>query len=351
MTALLALADREIGPGRPCLIVAEAGVNHDGDQGLAHRLVDVAADCGADAVKFQTFAPDLLASAAAPTAAYQAGATGQDRQRGLLGALVLPPGAWAELAAHARERGLLFLSTPFDPASADLLCALGVPALKVPSGELTNLAFLRDLAGRGLPLLLSTGMATGEEVATALAATGAAPGRCVLHCVSAYPAPAAEANLRVIPALAARFGLPVGWSDHTEGATTALGAVALGAALLEKHVTLDRGRRGPDHRASADPPGLTAYVRQVRDLEAALGDGVKRPMPSEAANLAAVRRSLHAARALRPGQALTAADVVALRPATGLPPATPLAGLRLAAAVAAGDPITAADVLHAEAPR
>jgi N-acetylneuraminate synthase/N,N'-diacetyllegionaminate synthase len=347
----LSLAGREVGPGRPCLVIAEAGVNHDGDEALAHRLVEVAAAAGADAVKFQTFAPELLASAAAPTAPYQAGATGVDRQRGLLGGLVLPPGAWAELADHARERGLLFLSTPFDPPSADLLCGLGVPALKVPSGELTNLAFLADLAGRGLPLLLSTGMATGEEVAAALAATSAAPGRCVLHCVSAYPAPAADANLRVIPALAARFGLPVGWSDHTVGTTTALGAVALGAALLEKHVTVDRGRSGPDHAASADPAGLADYVRAVRELEAALGDGEKRPMPSEAANRVAVRRSLHAARPLRAGQALTGDDVVALRPATGLPPATPLAGLRLAAAMAAGEPITAADVRGPGAPR
>jgi len=347
VTATVAVGRHRVGPGRPALILAEAGVNHDGDETVAHRLVDVAADCGADAVKFQTFDPGLVVSPGASTAGYQAGATGHDRQHALLAGLTLPRGAWAELAAHAAERGLAFLSTPFDLASADLLVDVGVPALKVPSGELTNLPLLRELARRGLPLLISTGMATAAEVGVALAATAAAPGRCLFHCVSAYPAPVAEANLRAIPALRDRFGVPVGWSDHTVGTTTALGAVALGAALLEKHVTLDRGRAGPDHAASADPDGLAAYVAAVRDLESALGDGVKAPAPSEAETRVLVRRSLHAARPLAAGRLLGPGDVVALRPATGLPPSTPLAGLRLVTPLAAGDPVRPDDVERA----
>jgi N-acetylneuraminate synthase/N,N'-diacetyllegionaminate synthase len=343
----VALGPRAVGGGHPCLVIAEAGVNHDGDAGLAHRLVDLAADAGADAVKFQTFAPELLVSATAAAAPYQSRRAGAERQRQMLAALVLPAGAWRELAAHAAERDLLFLSTAFDLPSAELLADLGMPALKVPSGELDHLPFLRALAGRGLPLLVSTGMATLEEVDRAVQAAAGAPGLCLLHCVSAYPAPVAEANLRAIPALAARHGLPVGWSDHTRGATTALGAVALGAALLEKHVTLDRTLPGPDHAASADPEEFAAYVAEVRALEAALGDGRKRPTPSEEENRVPARRSLHAARDLRAGQALRPGDVVALRPATGLPPGTAAEGLRLLRDVPGGAPLTAADVAPA----
>jgi N-acetylneuraminate synthase/N,N'-diacetyllegionaminate synthase len=236
------------------------------------------------------------------------------------------------------------LCTPFDRGSADLLEEIGVVAFKVPSGELDNLPFLADLAGRGRPLLISTGMADEDEVAAALAACEAAPGVCVLHCVSAYPAPIDAANLRVIPALAARFGVPVGWSDHTLGDETALAAVALGASLLERHLTLDRTRPGPDHAASAEPDELAGYVAGVRRVESALGDEHKRPQPIELENRRLVRRSVHAAVALQPGDTLDGANTIVVRPAGGLPPSTDLDALVVVRAVPAGSPVTQADV-------
>lgn len=344
-TPAVALEGRGIGEGEPCLVIAEVGVNHNGDVALAHRLIDEAAAAGADAVKFQTFDPGLLVSREAAAAPYQSRATGATCQRLMLDGLVLPPAAWPELAAHARERGLIFLSTAFDLESADLLLDLRVPAFKVPSGELTNLPFIRALADLGLPLLLSTGMGTLGEVTAAVDAAAAAPALCLLHCVSAYPAPVADANLRAIVTMRERFRAPVGWSDHTEDPTTAVGAVVLGAALLEKHLTLDRRMPGPDHAASSDPVQFTSYVAAVRAISQALGDGVKSARRSEEENRVHARRGLHAARALRRGHLLDAADVVALRPALGLPPGTALEGLRLARDVPAGAPLTASDVV------
>jgi len=341
------LGTRTIGAGRPAFLIAEAGVNHNGDVDLAHRLVAVAAAAGADAVKFQTFDPALLVAAGAAAAPYQREATGTASQRALLEGLSLPPGAWRELRDHADDLGLVFLSTAFDLASADLLADLGVPAFKVPSGELTNLPLIAALAGYGRPLLISTGMGTLAEVDAALQAAAAAPARVLFHCVSAYPTPVADSNLRAIATMRARFGVPVGWSDHTQGALTATVAVALGASLIEKHVTLDRALPGPDHAASEDPDGLAAYVAAVRAAEAALGDGVKRPQPSEQPNRVHARRSLHAARDLPAGAVLTGDDVVALRPARGLSPATEVTGLRLARPVAAGAVLTADDVTGA----
>lgn len=341
------VGERPVGPGRPCLVVAEGGINHNGDPGIAHRLVDLAADAGADAIKFQIFEPAALAAANAEAAPYQRQLTETLSQLPLLESLVLPATAWAEIMAHAGERGLLFLCTAFDRPSADVIDLLGVPAFKIPSGELDNLRFIADLANRGRPLLISTGMSTEGEVATALEAGSSARGICLLHCVSAYPAPNSDANLRVIPALAARFGVPVGWSDHTVGPVTALGAVALGASLLEKHVTLDRTMQGPDHRASAEPGEFRSYVAAVRQMEAALGDGVKRITPAEEENRLHVRRSYHASRDLGAGTRLSADDVVLLRPASGLPPSTLLNGLVLARPVAAGAPVTREDVLRA----
>ena len=243
---------------------------------LAHRLVDVAADAGADAVKFQTFDPDRLVSAAADATPYQRARGSAADQHSLLASLTLPSSVWAELRDHAAERGTEFLSTPFDLGSAELLVGLGVPALKVSSGELTNTPFLRELATFGVPLLVSTGMGSAAEVAAAVEACAPAPGTVLFHCVSAYPAPLEQCNLRAIPAMSAAHGLPVGWSDHTTGLTSALGAVALGASVLEKHVTTDRTRSGPDHAASLEPDALAEYVEQCRALAGALGDGVKR---------------------------------------------------------------------------
>jgi N,N'-diacetyllegionaminate synthase len=326
-----------------CFVIAEAGVNHDGSADVAHRLIDVAADSGADAVKFQTFDPKLVAAASADAAPYQ-------RQRGIvdqtdmLRTLQLPRTVWPELAAHARDRTLTFLSTAFDAPSLDLLLELGMTALKSPSGELDNLAFIQRLAGCGLPLILSTGMGTMEEVAAAVDAANGAPALHLLHCVTAYPTPPEACNLRAITTMARRFELPVGWSDHTDGMTTAVAAVALGASMLEKHLTLDRSRSGPDHAASSDPRGFAVYVSAVRDTESALGDGVKVPQDVELINRQHARRSFHAVSFLHEGQQIGAADVTLLRPAVGLPPASDVIGRTLTRPVSAGAPIVAADL-------
>jgi N-acetylneuraminate synthase/N,N'-diacetyllegionaminate synthase len=325
-------------------VIAEAGVNHNGDVDLAHRLVDISAAAGADAVKFQTFDPDRLVSTTAETTPYQRDRGGSADQRSLLEALTLPESAWSELRDHATESGITFLSTPFDLGSAELLVGLGVPALKVSSGELTNLPYLRALATLGVPLLVSTGMGTDDEVTAAVEATADAPGLVLFHCVSAYPAPIDECNLRAIPRLMERHDVPVGWSDHTPGLTTALGAVALGAPILEKHFTSDRTLPGPDHLASLEPDELADYVRQSKLLARALGDGVKRRMPSEEENARLVRRSWHAARDLAAGTTLTIDDVVLLRPEGGVSPAVELAGRIVSHDVAAGAPVLGADL-------
>lgn len=345
MSSLESVFEEAHGPS--LCIIAEAGVNHDGDVADAHALIDLAADAGADVVKFQTFEPELLVSAAAPTARYQAGATEIPTQLELLQQYVLPRGAWTELVSHAGERGLAFMSTPFDHASLDLVCELGVTALKLGSGELTNKPLLQDAARRGLSVVCSTGMATDDEVAEAVGWLAAAPRAALLHCVSSYPAPVEQANLRAIPAMSERFGVPVGWSDHTIDVVSAVAAVALGACILEKHVTLDRGRHGPDHAASADAEGFRSYVQDVRRAAEALGDGVKRPAPAEEENIDVVRRSWHARRGLGAGERLSLDDLVLLRPAGGLPPSVEVVGRRLSRPVAAGAPVLLTDVEEA----
>jgi len=310
--------------GPRVFIVAEAGVNHNGELDLALRLVDAAAEAGADAVKFQTFRTDALVSAAAPKARYQQETTGSaETQSAMLARLELGPDAHARLRDHAARRGIVFFSTPFDEASADVLDQLGVPLFKVPSGEVTNVPLLRHVAAKGKPILVSTGMCTLDEVAVALDTIAGAgdPPVAVLHCVSAYPAPAEETNLRAMDTLRTRFRRPVGLSDHTLGVEVALAAVARGAAVLEKHVTLDRTLPGPDHRASLEPADLTRLVRGARIIEAALGDGDKRPMPCELDTRAVARRSLVATRALPAGHRLSRADLTVKRPGTGIPPA------------------------------
>lgn len=320
----LVVAGRRIGAGARVFVVAEAGVNHNGDLGLAEQLVDAAADVGADAVKFQTFRAARLVSPGAPKAAYQRETTGADEgQLEMLQRLELGREAHRTLQARAARRGLVFFSAPFDEDSADELEALGVPLLKVPSGEVTNLPYLQHLAAKGRPLIVSTGMCTLDEVARAMETIHAAgdPAVVLLHCVSAYPAPAHEMNLRAMDTLRERFGRPVGLSDHTLGIEVALAAVARGAAAVEKHLTLDRALPGPDHRASLDPPAFTALVQGIRTVEAALGDGVKRPMPSEADTARVARKSLVAARPIAAGRRLAAEDVAVRRPGTGISPA------------------------------
>jgi N-acetylneuraminate synthase/N,N'-diacetyllegionaminate synthase len=336
--ATVRIGDLEIGADATAVVIAEAGVNHDGDVDVAHQLVDIAADAGAHAVKFQTFDPAALVAKDAAAAPYQE-RSGASSQSDLLNSLTLPATAWAELQSHAAERGIAFLSTPFDLGSAHMLVEMGVPGLKVSSGELTNLTFLRALSKLGVPLMASTGMGNLAEVDAAVQACAEAPGLVLFHCVSAYPAPPAEANLRAIPAMAARYGIPVGWSDHTPGVATALAAVALGGTVLEKHFTLDRTRPGPDHMASLEPDELANYVAEVAIVTAALGDGVKRRQPSEEENATVVRRSWHAVRDLAAGSVLAPGDAIALRPETGVSAAVDVVGSRLTVDVVAGQPI------------
>ncbi len=342
------LGEHRLGAGRP-LVIAEAGVNHNGDVDLARRLVDAAAAAGADAVKFQTFDPAALAADGAPTAEYQrrAGVVALD-QREMLERLALPAAAWSELQARAIDLGLVFLSTPFDDASADLLDRLGVPAFKVGSGELTNTPFLERLARRGRPLLVSTGMADMAEVAAAVDAVrahGDVP-LALLHCVSSYPAAPADANLRAMDTMRRAFGVPVGWSDHTPGIELGLAATALGAALVEKHLTLDRSLPGPDHAASLEPGDFRALVAGIRDVAAAAGTGVKAPVAAERDVAAVARRSLHWHRTLPAGAIVGEQDLIALRPAAGVAPGrlVEIVGRRTARPVEAGAPVEPADV-------
>jgi N,N'-diacetyllegionaminate synthase len=317
------VGERAIGDDAPTFVVAEAGVNHNGDLRLARRLIDAAREAGADAVKFQTFRSDALVSRHAPKAAYQRAATGAgESQAEMLARLELTREQHVELRDHCVKAGILFFSAPFDHASADALAELGVGLFKVPSGEITNLPLLRHVAAKGRPVILSTGMSTLDEVAEAVAAIRAVgdPPLALLHCVSAYPAPVEEMNLRALDTLRARFGGPVGLSDHTVGIEVALAAVARGAAIVEKHLTLDKALPGPDHRASLEPAEFVALVRGIRAIEAALGDGEKRPMPSEADVRRVARKSLVASRPLRAGEPLTAEAVTAKRPGTGIPP-------------------------------
>jgi len=333
---------RRIGVDAPAWIIAEAGVNHNGDPALARKLVAAAAEAGADAVKFQTFRSAALVTAAAPKAAYQTRATtAGESQRAMLAALELDMPTHAELREHARKHGLTFFSSPFDEPSADALAALGVNAFKVPSGEIVNISYLRHLARFGKPLVISTGMATLDEVAVALDEVRASgdPPVVLLHCLSAYPAPVAEVNLRAMDTLRERFACPVGLSDHTLGISVALAAVARGATVLEKHLTLDKHLPGPDHAASLDPVEFAALVKGVREIEAALGDGVKRPMPSELDTRRVARKSIVAARPLAAGERLTPDALTLKRPGTGIPPAElpELIGRRVLRAVAADE--------------
>jgi len=313
-----------IGDGAPCFVIAEAGVNHNGDLGLAKKLVDAAAAAGADAVKFQTFTADRLAAPSAPKAAYQRATTGAaESQLDMLRRLELSHAAHRELLAHCERQGILFMSSAFDEESADFLADdLGVALFKVPSGELTNLPFLAHLARTRRPLVVSTGMATLDEVDAAVRTITTAGTRdlVLLHCVSNYPAAPADVNLRAMATMAAAFGVPVGYSDHTLGLEVALASVALGARALEKHFTLDRTLPGPDHRASLEPDDLAALVRGVRAVEASLGHGRKEPAASEADTAAAARKSVVAARDIPAGTRLTTDAITLRRPGTGLPP-------------------------------
>ncbi|HEX6164803.1 MAG TPA: N-acetylneuraminate synthase family protein [Vicinamibacterales bacterium] len=322
MKSTFDIAGRTIGGGNACFVIAEAGVNHNGDVSLAERLIDAAADAKADAIKFQTFVPSQLASPSAGTADYQKRTQSGDQQLQMLERLVLPQGAYAPLQERATKRGLVFLSTAFDAESADFLFDLGVPAFKVSSADLTHSLLLRHLARKRRPIILSTGMASLAEVQSAIAtivdASSPAAEIAVLQCVSNYPAEIADSNLRAIPMMADALRRPIGFSDHTTGERAAVAAVALGAAIIEKHLTLDRSLPGPDHQASLDPQQFRSFVTAIREASSALGSGEKVPADSERDMAKLGRRSLFWHRRLDRGAVVTEADLIALRPGTGL---------------------------------
>jgi N-acetylneuraminate synthase/N,N'-diacetyllegionaminate synthase len=315
--------NKEIGPGQACYIIAEAGVNHNGSVEKGIKLIDAALEADADAVKFQTFRADRLVVPGAARAAYQvANAGGDEDQLAMLQRLELSASDFSRLAEYCGERGITFLSSPFDKASVDLLCELAVPLLKIGSGELTNYSLLRYAAGKGCPLILSTGMADMREVEIAVDVVREAGcgGLALLHCVSNYPADPASVNLRAMQTLREQFGVPVGFSDHTRGVEVAIGAAALGADVLEKHLTLSRSDCGPDHAASLEPIEFKAMVYAMRNVEKALGDGNKRPVAEEAGVAAVARRSLFAACDIEAGATITETMLCARRPGTGMPP-------------------------------
>lgn len=307
------------------LVIAEAGVNHGGRLDTALLLVDAAAAAGADAVKFQTFKADRLVTRDAAKAGYQAVATGQtESQHAMLQRLELTAPMHHALIERCAARNIRFLSTGFDLESLNLLAELGQDVFKIPSGEITNLPYLRHLGRFGKDVLLSTGMATLAEIEAALnvlATAGTPRSRVtVLQCTTDYPAPIDEVNLRAMQTIRERLGVAVGYSDHTLGIEISLAAVAMGATVIEKHFTLDRTSEGPDHQSSLEPAELAAMVRGIRLIERAMGDGIKRPGPAEAKNLVVVRKSLVAARAIRAGEVFDASNVTVKRPGSGLSP-------------------------------
>ncbi|WP_338825218.1 N,N'-diacetyllegionaminic acid synthase [Moorella humiferrea] len=305
-------------------IIAEAGINHNGDLQLARKLVDAAVEAGADAVKFQTFKAEEVVTPGAERAQYQKDNMPEkdESQLEMIKRLELSYAQFRELYAYCRQKGIIFLSSPFDQESIDFLAELGVPYFKISSGEITNYPFLRRIAGKKRPVILSTGMATLGEVEGALQVLREAGAKDItlLHCTTNYPALPEEVNLRAMLTMKQAFALPVGYSDHTMGIAVPIAAAALGAEVIEKHLTLDRNLPGPDHRASLEPGEFKEMVAAIRQVEKSLGDGIKRPAPGELAVMPAARRSLVAARDIAAGEIITESCLTAKRPGTGISP-------------------------------
>jgi N,N'-diacetyllegionaminate synthase len=307
------------------LIIAEAGVNHNGSLKTAKQLVEVAAEAGANMVKFQTFSADRLVTTSTRKADYQNLATDEtESQYAMIRKLELSREIHEELIAYCKQCGIEFFSTGFDILSIDLLVDLGLEQFKIPSGEITNLPYLRHIGKLGKPVILSTGMANLGEIETALdvlETSGTSRDQVtVLHCNTEYPTPMEDVNLRAMLAIRDTLGVAIGYSDHTLGIEVPIAAVALGATVIEKHFTLDRTLPGPDHRASLEPYELKAMVRAIRNIEQALGDGIKRPSPSEAKNIPIARKSLVAAVAIQTGERFTETNLTAKRPGSGISP-------------------------------
>ena len=313
---------RQVGDGQPCYVIAEAGANHNRDLGMGKALIDVAADAGADAVKFQTYSAETLYSRHTPRFSYLEGVSDQDTWE-LIKGIELPREWQGDLAAHAAARGIQFLSTPFDYRAVDELAALGVPAYKIASFEIVDLPLIGYAAAQGRPMIISTGLATYEDIADAVQACAGAGNRDVvlLQCASLYPAPPARMNLRAMATMRAAFNAPVGLSDHSLGIHVAVAAAGLGAAVVEKHFTLDRTLPGPDHPFAVEPSELAEMVRQIREVEAALGDGLKLgPAAEELEMHEKARRSLVAARAIPAGTVIDRGMIAIKRPGFGIRP-------------------------------
>jgi len=319
----LTFGKRVVGAGHPAFVIAEAGVNHNGELDLAFKLIHAAVAAGADAVKFQTFIAAELLTGEAAKAEYQKTTTGeQESQLEMIKRLELSFGDFRKLKIYCDDLGITFLSTPFDFKSVDFLEGLGVVAFKIASGDLTDDPLLRHVAAQKRPVILSTGMSDMDEVRAALKVINDAGNDDVilLQCVTNYPAAAEDINLRAMLSMQSEFDVNVGYSDHTLGIEVALAAVALGACVIEKHFTLDKNFAGPDHRASLEPDEFKVLVDGIRKVEASLGNGEKVPAASEASNAAVARRSIVAARDISAGTLITAAEIAFKRPGTGLPP-------------------------------
>ena len=307
------------------LIIAEAGVNHNGDLGLAKKLIDAAADAGTDLVKFQTFNANRQVTRIAKKADYQTQTTdGKESQHDMLQRLELTEAMHHELIAHCATRNIGFFSTGFDIESIDLLLRLGQDHFKIPSGEITNLPYLRRIGQLGKNTILSTGMSTLGDIEAAIDALEKAgtprTSITLLHCTTEYPTPMAEVNLRAMQIIQATFGVAVGYSDHTQGIEVATAAVAMGATIIEKHFTLDRNLPGPDHQASLEPAELKAMVAAIRNIEIALGDGIKTLTLSEVRNKPVVRKSMVASQSIKTGDAFSVQNITTKRPGTGISP-------------------------------
>lgn len=306
-------------------IIAEAGVNHNADLNLAYKLIDVAVSAGVDAVKFQTAIPELVVTNKAQKAVYQKESSGaEESQLEMLRKILFPLEIFKEIQKYCDGKEIIFFSTAFDSVSLDFLESLGQPYHKIPSGEITNVPYLRQIGSYAKPVILSTGMSTLDEIEAALyvlEASGTSRDLItVLHCNTEYPTPMSDVNLQAMRTIKEAFNVNIGYSDHTKGVEVAIAAVALGATMIEKHFTLDRNLPGPDHKASLEPDELNAMVAAIRNIEQAMGNGIKQPSSSELKNMNIVRRSLVAASSIRAGDVFDEVNLTAKRPGTGLSP-------------------------------
>ena len=307
------------------LIIAEAGVNHNGDLSIAHKLIDAASNAGADVVKFQTFKANNIASKSAKKAEYQLLLTdNKESQQKMLKNLELSEGDYYELKKHCEEAKIEFLTSAFDLDSISFIKKLNLKRLKIPSGEITNYPYLKKIGSLGLPIILSTGMSKLYEIKDAIDVLikFGTPKKdlTVLHCTTEYPAPFKEVNLNAMLTILKTFGTNIGYSDHTEGIEVAIAAVALGAKVIEKHITLDNGMKGPDHQASLEPNIFKGMVRCIRNIEISFGDGIKKPSQSEIKNLKIVRKSLVAKQNIKKGELFTEENLTTKRPGIGIDP-------------------------------